>query len=920
MSRARPLLVVASERAARAAAFDADNDAFEIVPLEAWIASLADALDPRVSEATWMEELALAAEVLAERGGNPSAPLAGEVTTRLHQLEQAGLDPAQVQQRLGKDRALAATPHIEAACRLAQRLGQSQRRSRTASVRTVLACLRSEPLFAQPLPLPEHVVVRDVLRVTPSLLALFAELSRVMERHGKRFEVELRLVERALGAPDRDALGHLGDLYAEALDGPPNFIMVSEQSLASCTYYPETDSDAAWIRAMAQLTGALDAGVAPDACGLAWRTTPPDSALRALAQVVRGSRVPVLAERRAIGSRGVDELLRWCELLAGDLRFDELLALLRSPILELDVADADAEVRAAVKRLIAAPLPRGPAASVLASAALAERGQAGASVFQLLADLATQATETTRAFESTRMIRQMLAALGLARGASRGGAAVFRAETWSDPAERALLASIAFEERAFATFETVREGWSGALQAMGITELSRGVADVARDLRVMVESQAPRMAGSAASVRSGSFGALGAERVERVVVLDASFEAWSPRSQEVAAALVQAERLRTLGLEAEWLQLRMSARQIDLITSSSDARGEPQRLHPMFGEPVRHVGDARLLLAQSEYAARRADADAALATRVDRQRAREGWRGDTETPADVVVGALPNGLPWLATEAKPLSPHAAEQFVVCPYRGFAGQELRARSESDADSVADPLEEGRILHTLLEKAFLAVREELACPHPDAARVRERGEAAAQEAGEPLLVGIRKVQVQRLLTWVTRALDEAVRDRSWRFDAAEIAFGPGHAWPPVEVDGTFFAGRIDRIDRSRGGEGKTLRVVDYKRSTVGSSKKLLQLPLYAIAAERNDPLGAQAEEGVYLVPRRASGAAGLRRVKLAPSATEVVRESLVPTLQRLRGGDIAPRPDSPSDCKSCFARGICRRPPFRVQEGP
>lgn len=939
MSASDCLLIVASERAARAASFDPECDGLTILALDAWLSSLADALDPRVTEASWLEELTLAAQVLHERGGNPSAALAQEVTSRLRQLEESALDPSLMALRLGidpdargdarqkrildKDRVLAAIPHIEPACVLARRLAQRNKRSRASSARLVAERMRSEPLFVRTLTLPLRVIVRDVVRLTPAVLGLFAELSQSMERQGKRFEIELALVERPLGGAERDALERIGDLYAEALDGPPTFRAVPEEELASCTHYAEAEPDAALVRSMALASAALDAGRAPDSCGLAWRSTLSDGALRALAHAARGARVPVLAERRAVSARGVDELLRWCELLSAELRFDELLALLRSPLLELDLPDAEEQLRQAIRRLISAPLPRGAAASVLVAVADAEVNQPGVAVFRVLADLAVLLTDAKCCADSAHAIGAALSVLGLARGASRGGTAVFRAERWQNPADRALLASIAFEERALASFDAVRSSWLAAVFAMGCAEMERGVGDLARDLRAFIEAEAPRMAGSAASLRTGTFGALAAEGVGHVIVPDASFEAWSPRLQETLPALVHAERLRNLAQEAEWLHLRMAARRVDVITSSSDARGEPQRLHPMFAAALNDdaaaTGSARLVLTRAEREAREVSEDAAVLERIARQRAREGWRGDSNQESNENTGLLPGGLPWLATAESPLSPHAAEQFVACPYRGFAVQELRARSENDADSVADPMEEGRILHTLLERAFLAAREELSRPEPNATRVRELGETAALAAGAPLLVGIRKVQVGRLLTWVTRALDEAARDRTWRFDTAEIPFGPGHAWPAVEVDGTFYAGRIDRVDRARGAEGKSLRVVDYKRSAVGGTKLRLQLPIYAIAAERNDALSGTAKEGVYLVPRRASGSAGIRRVELEPSATEVVRESIVPTLSRLRGGDVAPRPNTPAECKSCAVRGVCRRPPFRIQEG-
>lgn len=910
------LLVMASERAARAASFDAAlADDSEIVSLDAWLARLADGLDARITEASSLEEIALAAEVIRAAGGNPGTELARDVVSRLRKLDEADVDTT----RSSRDKALAAAPYFDLAGALARALSQRGRRNRASAARAVADRLQGEPLFAQTLDLPDRVVVRDVVRITPALLRLFRELARVMDRRGKRFEVELALVERPLGGAARDALERIGDLYAEALDGPPVFRAFPIDDLAECMHWSEPDPESALTRSMALVAAALDVGVAPDACGVSWPRVPSDAGLRALAHAARGADVPVLADRRATSARSIDELLRWCELLSGELRFDELLALLRSPLLEL-LLDGPGDQAAALARLISAPLPRGPAYAVLRAVALAEADQEGAAVYRTLAALSTRLTDACTVQQSCDAIGHALVVLGLARGASRGGTTAFRADHWPGATERALLASIASEERALSSFEALRAAWLGAARATSTAGSARGVGDLARDLRHWLDGQAPRMAGNPAGVRTGSLGALACERTAHVVVPDASFEAWSSHREETAPQLLAAERLAALGQEAEWLLLRIVAQQIHVVTSSGDARGEPQRLHPMFGAAEPAASAVRLALSHAEVRARRQARTPATEERIRRQRAREAWRGTEPDVADRTTGLLAGGLPWLASAAKPLSPNAAEQFVACPFRGFVVQELRARSETDADSVADPTEEGRILHELLEKAFLAAKEELSRPEPDAARVRELGARAALEASRHLLVGIRKVQVQRLLAWVTRALDEAARDRTWRFDAAEVAFGPGQKWPPVEVAGTWYAGRIDRIDRGRAGTSETLRVVDYKRSTVGSTKLRLQLPIYAIAAERNDSRHAIAKEGAYLVPRRAGGSSGVKLVPLDPSATELVRAGIVPTLLRLREGDVAPRPNTPRECSSCDARGVCRRPPFRVQEGP
>jgi RecB family exonuclease len=130
-------------------------------------------------------------------------------------------------------------------------------------------------------------------------------------------------------------------------------------------------------------------------------------------------------------------------------------------------------------------------------------------------------------------------------------------------------------------------------------------------------------------------------------------------------------------------------------------------------------------------------------------------------------------------------------------------------------------------------------------------------------------------------VRAVLGVAIADESWDFALAEQTFGARAeiSWKALDLSGEDVAlslrGSIDRVDRSR--DGRTLRVVDYKRSKstvrdAGSSlgETALQVPLYACIAARELGLAAT---GAY-VPTQARDVAA--EAKPNPRATQRMEE--------------------------------------------
>src|SRR5206468_2743930 len=126
-------------------------------------------------------------------------------------------------------------------------------------------------------------------------------------------------------------------------------------------------------------------------------------------------------------------------------------------------------------------------------------------------------------------------------------------------------------------------------------------------------------------------------------------------------------------------------------------------------------------------------------------------------------------------------------------------------------------------------------------------------------------LRRMTRLRVLEVVARMLDSAVTDETWNFSVAEQTFGAGEAWPAFalsdERTNVALRGTIDRIDRAH--DGRSLRIIDYKRSEQSAraaaadiGETTLQVPLYAAAASRHVGLRAT---GLYIGAHARSAAA-------------------------------------------------------------
>jgi ATP-dependent helicase/DNAse subunit B len=196
-----------------------------------------------------------------------------------------------------------------------------------------------------------------------------------------------------------------------------------------------------------------------------------------------------------------------------------------------------------------------------------------------------------------------------------------------------------------------------------------------------------------------------------------------------------------------------------------------------------------------------------------------------------------------------------EQFDECSYRWFAGHEL---DPQPLEPVPDPLVQGGLIHTVLERLYRERPGGDPLPRPSSLALwNERGrillaeELAERELGtHPAERAIAR-RVEHLLE---RFLGEEAGRETGGFEPwlLEARFGLGEEAerPTLDLGGWGLHGAIDRVDRAPDGRAV---VHDYKlAASVTPRDKFeerakLQLPLYLLAAQIHwsaDPVG-----GIY-----------------------------------------------------------------------
>jgi ATP-dependent helicase/nuclease subunit B len=226
------------------------------------------------------------------------------------------------------------------------------------------------------------------------------------------------------------------------------------------------------------------------------------------------------------------------------------------------------------------------------------------------------------------------------------------------------------------------------------------------------------------------------------------------------------------------------------------------------------------------------------------------------------------------------SPSQLEQYARCPYHFFLASVLELEPLDEPALEVDYLARGRILHWVLSEAHRRFNRRAGAPCSPA---EQTGEEFLAEVGsiveellgrlrgdEALKNGLLEIDARQVTAWLGDYRQQHARyDAQWQTWSApprpayfEVGFGPQRGnddvTPTDDEDDLSspepfalecgpetirFSGRIDRIDIGEMAGQTVFSVVDYKsgrwdraRLNAVSDGYLLQLPLYALAAEQ------------------------------------------------------------------------------------
>jgi len=313
-----------------------------------------------------------------------------------------------------------------------------------------------------------------------------------------------------------------------------------------------------------------------------------------------------------------------------------------------------------------------------------------------------------------------------------------------------------------------------------------------------------------------------------------------------------------------------------------------------------------------------------------RQSIYNGWLCDF-----VESGALTSTPParWSAS--------SLNRYGQCPFKFWVADVLKlsVREEPEARLTVD--RRGRLYHRAMELFHRRLRDagvQLAATDPAAL-----AGAIAGATGDALAEMERERDFRPGRFWEYEKHDIAFRLRSFvdfelrraqsdgeRFEPAlfEEQFGKREGAAPLRIScagrEVEIAGVIDRVDVAQAGDGRRVRIIDYKSGTTRITTKdawegrNLQMPLYALAIEQVLMPGAAVSRGEYLSinGRTSVGALDFSGGDgdLAARTVELVGEFE----ERVGRGDFTVRPSIAQVCKKCEHKRVCRVNELRWEE--
>lgn len=874
-------------------------------PLRSFFSRLTDAWIPELREATPEETRLALIAVLREEGG-----FAG-LRTFEAEMEHA--------LALGADLALpygAETPRRRLLLRL---LDARERKLRAAGLVSRGAQLQRLAREVGARPWAElaqvvgatSLVLRHVFSCTGAEAAVFVALERRFSQGPGGFRVEVPIAGYdTFEDRDRDVFETVADGWARALDVAPSLASLGP---AEDVFDAGRWSDVTRVRVehaadqaavVAELVSALVAEGTPlDAIAIALPTLR-DETVDEIVRALNAVRVPTADPRGSpvLEARSVRLALDLASQLAHAFEARAFAELLDSPFL-----DAPPEGRRELRKHLLTASRLVDAPTFFRSLPASTKPEAAA-LGALLLTHAEAVRSAQRRGDALRALSRLWDAVGVHRAAERGALPAFRSDGPFTVLGEADLAAVHRESRALRCLAETVLAFEGAARAMGVVDAPVTAGEVLHEITALLPRtlRLPRGA-QAGALRIGTFAELAGLPVEALLMVDGSDAAFPPVRELPSALGLEREQAAVQGAAdmAAFYLVTLAARKRFFIAPRKVGEDtSPPSLLLGAGFAPRVV--PRVTGAQASTRTR--------AFRSEREARREAFFLDRTRPHDPLVGSV---------EARyideafrdPMAVTALERYGTCAFRGFAAHALKARAADEDEAILDARGEGNLLHGMLARVFVDLR--------DALRERPRQGDALRRRAALLLEGelskaenpLKAIQIEQITLQVMNIVDRAVADETWDFHLAEHGFGREEAWPgwPVMVDRrrVQLEGRIDRVDVSH--DGTFARAVDYKRTPMDLSRledTSLQVPLYTKVAAA--ALGKQVGLGVYVAPQRDTAQKPEAFAESVRSLEARIEQILLPIL----AGDVTPRPRREQTCLHCDFAGGCRRPSFAV----
>jgi RecB family exonuclease len=306
--------------------------------------------------------------------------------------------------------------------------------------------------------------------------------------------------------------------------------------------------------------------------------------------------------------------------------------------------------------------------------------------------------------------------------------------------------------------------------------------------------------------------------------------------------------------------------------------------------------------------------------------------------ADVVAGEAAG---WLALRAKrsaggvgtvqrdigsqPAPVYAVshvERYLECPFKYFAAHVLKLQEERDDVSGLTPQERGQFLHDVFETffrewqasgrqtittsnvadahaLFARVAEERLATLPEADRALERTHLLGSAAAPGLAERAFSFEIEQGGAVIERLLEHALE--------GTFVFRSGDAERQVQLRAK--ADRIDLMDDGR------LRVIDYKLGKAPKPSRVLQLPVYGVAAEQHleghRGRSWKLWKAGYVAFREKSPFSGLGASSSLEQALAEGQARFLGAIDGIEQGVFPVKPDEPFLCTRCGYATVCRK---------